>query len=67
MSNDLGRSQLAIPHGVFLGEFGACTSPKWSFQISSEEHHLFGAPQSTYLSGLNLTGLQSIPFPFARV
>lgn len=44
MSNDLGRSELAISCGVFLGEFGACASPRWSFQISSEEHHLFGAP-----------------------
>lgn len=58
MSNDLGKSELAIPCGVFLGEFGAYTSPRWSFQIPSEEHHLFCAPQSTYLSGLNLTSLQ---------
>lgn len=57
MSADLGRSDLLILHSVFLGEVGACTSPRWSFQIPSEEHYLFGAPDTIHLSGLNLTSL----------
>lgn len=58
MSNDLGRSELAILHSIFLGEVGACTSPRWSLKIPSEGNHMFGAPHSTHLSELNLTSLQ---------
>ena len=57
ISDDLDRSELPILHSVFLDEVETCNSPRWSFQIPYEEHHLFDAPYTVHLSGLNFSSL----------